>query len=84
MEGASTATNPTQLEEDVALANIALDLLGQARTLLTYAGEIEQAGRDEDGPADQHTDLDGKVLAEPGENATDETPLARISHTIFA
>ena len=32
-----------QLEEDVALANIALDLLGQARTLLTYAGEVEGA-----------------------------------------
>jgi ring-1,2-phenylacetyl-CoA epoxidase subunit PaaC len=37
-----------QLEEDVALANIALDLLGQARTLLTYAGEVEGAGRSED------------------------------------
>jgi ring-1,2-phenylacetyl-CoA epoxidase subunit PaaC len=37
-----------QLEEDVALANIALDLLGQARALLTYAGEVEGAGRDED------------------------------------
>ena len=28
--------------------NIALDLLGQARSLLTYAGEVEGAGRDED------------------------------------
>ncbi len=37
-----------QLEEDVALANIALDLLGQARTMLTYAGRLEGAGRDED------------------------------------
>jgi ring-1,2-phenylacetyl-CoA epoxidase subunit PaaC len=37
-----------QLEEDVALANIALDLLGQARGLLTYAGTVEDAGRDED------------------------------------
>jgi ring-1,2-phenylacetyl-CoA epoxidase subunit PaaC len=37
-----------QLEEDVALANIALDLLGQARALLTYAAELEGAGRDED------------------------------------
>jgi ring-1,2-phenylacetyl-CoA epoxidase subunit PaaC len=37
-----------QLEEDVALANIALDLLGQARSLLTYAGESEGAGRGED------------------------------------
>lgn len=37
-----------ELEEDVALANIGLDLLGQARMLLTYAGEVEGAGRDED------------------------------------
>jgi ring-1,2-phenylacetyl-CoA epoxidase subunit PaaC len=37
-----------QLEEDVALANIALDLLGQARELLTYAGEVEGLGRGED------------------------------------
>jgi ring-1,2-phenylacetyl-CoA epoxidase subunit PaaC len=41
-------SNAPQLEEDVALANIALDLLGQARTLLSYAGEVEAAGRDED------------------------------------
>jgi ring-1,2-phenylacetyl-CoA epoxidase subunit PaaC len=37
-----------ELEEDVALGNIALDLLGQARSLLTYAGELEGAGRGED------------------------------------
>jgi ring-1,2-phenylacetyl-CoA epoxidase subunit PaaC len=37
-----------ELEEDVALANIGLDQLGQARTLLTYAGELEGAGRTED------------------------------------
>jgi ring-1,2-phenylacetyl-CoA epoxidase subunit PaaC len=37
-----------QLEEDVALGNIALDLLGQARSLLTYAGQLEGRGRDED------------------------------------
>lgn len=36
------------LEEDLALANTALDLLGQARYLLSYAGEIEGKGRSED------------------------------------
>jgi len=41
-------TRAPQLEEDVALGNIGLDLLGQARTLLTYAGEVEGAGRTED------------------------------------
>lgn len=37
-----------EIEEDVALANIALDLLGQARALLSYAGELEGLGRGED------------------------------------
>jgi ring-1,2-phenylacetyl-CoA epoxidase subunit PaaC len=37
-----------ELEEDVALANIGLDQLGQARTLLAYAGQVEGAGRGED------------------------------------
>ncbi|MBM7770449.1 ring-1,2-phenylacetyl-CoA epoxidase subunit PaaC [Actinokineospora baliensis] len=37
-----------ELEEDVALANIALDLLGQARLLLSRAAEVEGLGRDED------------------------------------
>ena len=32
-----------QLEEDIALGNIALDLLGQARSLLTYAGQVDEA-----------------------------------------
>lgn len=36
------------LEEDIALANIGLDLLGQARGMLTRAGELEGAGHDED------------------------------------
>src|SRR5712671_7761124 len=36
------------LEEDLGLANIALDLIGQARLLLGYAGEIEDRSRDED------------------------------------
>ena len=36
------------LEEDLALTNTALDLLGQARLWLSYAGEVESAGRDED------------------------------------
>ena len=41
-------TRAPELEEDVALANIGLDLLGQARMLLTYSGEAEGAGRTED------------------------------------
>jgi len=36
------------LEEDIALANMALDLVGQSRALLTHAGKLEGAGHDED------------------------------------
>lgn len=35
------------LEEDIALANIALDLIGQARLWLSCAGEVEGKGRGE-------------------------------------
>ena len=36
------------LEEDIALANMALDLVGQARALLTHAGKLEGEGREHD------------------------------------
>ncbi|MBI3511513.1 MAG: phenylacetate-CoA oxygenase subunit PaaC [Bacteroidetes bacterium] len=36
------------LEEDIATTNIALDLVGQSRILLTYAGQVENKGRTED------------------------------------
>lgn len=37
-----------QLEEDIALTNRALDLIGQARNYLQYAAEVEGKGRTED------------------------------------
>jgi ring-1,2-phenylacetyl-CoA epoxidase subunit PaaC len=39
------------LEEELALANIGLDLIGQARALYGYAAAVEGAGHDEDGYA---------------------------------
>jgi len=36
------------MEEDMALANMGLDLIGQARSLYAYAAEVEDVGRDED------------------------------------
>jgi len=36
------------LEEDIALTNISLDHIGQARTIYTYAAEVEGLGRTED------------------------------------
>ena len=41
-------THAPEIEQDMALANLALDLLGQARALYTLAGELEGAGHDED------------------------------------
>lgn len=50
-------THAPEIEEDMALANLALDLIGQARTLYTYAGQVEGRDHDEDHFAywrDQH------------------------------
>ena len=41
-------TNAPQIEEDMALGNISLDLLGQARALYAYVGTLDGTGRLED------------------------------------
>ena len=46
------------LEEDIAMTNVALDLVGQARSILAYAGEIEGKGRNEDHLAYLRTERD--------------------------
>ncbi|WP_432515131.1 1,2-phenylacetyl-CoA epoxidase subunit PaaC [Kineococcus sp. SYSU DK001] len=61
-------TRAPQLEEDVALSNIALDLLGQARPLLSRAAELEGAGRDEDALAfgrDERDFLNCQLVEQP-------------------
>jgi ring-1,2-phenylacetyl-CoA epoxidase subunit PaaC len=60
-----------QLEEDLALANIGLDLLGQARALLSHAGRLEGEGRDEDDLAywrDERDFRNVKLLERPQED----------------
>src|SRR5271169_6280772 len=54
------------LEEDLGLANVALDLVGQARLLLSYAGEVEGRGRSEDDIAylREHREYLNATLAE--------------------
>ena len=47
-----------EIEEEMALANIALDCIGQARLFLSYAGEVEGRGRDEDALAFRRDVLD--------------------------
>lgn len=45
---AQWCTRAPELEEEVALANIGLDLLGQARLLYARCGQADGTGRDED------------------------------------
>jgi ring-1,2-phenylacetyl-CoA epoxidase subunit PaaC len=45
---AEWTTRAPELEEEVALANIGLDLLGQARMLYARTGQADGTGRDED------------------------------------
>jgi ring-1,2-phenylacetyl-CoA epoxidase subunit PaaC len=66
------------LEEDMALTNVALDLIGQARFWFSYAGEVEGAGRDEDQLAylrDAHDFRNLLLLEQP--NGTYADTLAR-------
>jgi ring-1,2-phenylacetyl-CoA epoxidase subunit PaaC len=59
------------LEEDMALTNVALDLLGQARLWLAYAGELEGRGRDEDALAylrDAHDFRNVLLVEQPNGN----------------
>ena len=62
------------LEEDMALSNVALDLLGQTRMWLTYAGELEGRGRDEDQLAylrDAHDMRNCLLVEQPNGNYAD-------------
>jgi ring-1,2-phenylacetyl-CoA epoxidase subunit PaaC len=73
-----------ELEEDVALANIALDLLGQARWLLSRAGVVEGRGRDEDAlaylrEADEFRNVQlSEVDCGPGPGGDFATTIARL------
>jgi ring-1,2-phenylacetyl-CoA epoxidase subunit PaaC len=52
-----TGRGPT-LEEEIALANLGLDLIGQARLFYDYAGQVEGRGRSEDDLAYLRDDRD--------------------------
>jgi ring-1,2-phenylacetyl-CoA epoxidase subunit PaaC len=62
------------LEEDMALTNVALDLLGQTRMWYEYAAELEGAGRTEDTLAylrDAHEFKNCLLLEQPNGNYAD-------------
>ncbi len=73
-----TITHAPEIEEDMALSNLALDLIGQARALYTYAGEIDEpfegpdgtTNHDEDHYAywrEQHEFCNPLLVEQPGE-----------------
>jgi ring-1,2-phenylacetyl-CoA epoxidase subunit PaaC len=71
------------LEEDIALSNLALDLIGQARLYYTYAGELEGAGRDEDALAyrrDEHAYRNLLLLEQPN----GDFALTMLRHLLYA
>ncbi|WP_282605261.1 1,2-phenylacetyl-CoA epoxidase subunit PaaC [Pelagibius sp. Alg239-R121] len=73
------------LEEDLALANIGLDLLGQARSLFTYAGEVEGEGRSEDDLAflRQERDYFNALLMEQPNGDFAVTIVRQLFHAAF-
>ncbi|MFC4944102.1 1,2-phenylacetyl-CoA epoxidase subunit PaaC [Pseudonocardia sp. GCM10023141] len=72
-------SNAPELEEEMALANTALDLIGQARVLLARAAHLG-AGSDEDELAYQRTDAQFRnvALAELGDDLDFARAIARL------
>ena len=66
------------LEEDIALSNMALDLVGQARALLTLAGQQRGQGYDEDQLAFLRDEGDNFVL----EIAVAAWPCTLVTHNL--
>ena len=74
------------LEEEMALGNIGLDLIGQARSLYAYAAEAEGAGHDEDmfaylRDAPQYRNL---LLAEQPNGDFGQTMVRQLFYSAFA
>ncbi len=73
------------LEEDIALTNIALDLVGQATSLLNYAGEVEGKGRNGDALAFLRYDRDYRnaLLTEQPNGDFGDTILRQFFFDVF-
>ena len=74
------------LEEDIALANMALDLLGQSRMLLTYAGQVEGKSRDEDALAFHRDEREFRnlLLAEQPNGDYGQTIMRQFLYSAYA
>lgn len=78
-------SNGPILEEDIAMTNLSLDLIGQARTMLTYAGKIEDKGRTEDDLAYRREEREyyNTLLSERPNGHFGETVVRNFLHDAF-
>jgi len=74
------------LEEDIAMSNIGLDLFGQARTMLTYAGEIEGKGRTENDLAFKRLEREffNNLISERPNGHFGDTVVRNLLHSAFS
>ncbi|MFD9436593.1 1,2-phenylacetyl-CoA epoxidase subunit PaaC [Streptomyces sp. NPDC060002] len=79
-------TRAPTIEEDLALSNIALDLIGHARTLLAWSGRLDGTGRSEDDLAFGRTEREfGNVLLAELPNGDFAVTVARqLAYTHYA
>jgi ring-1,2-phenylacetyl-CoA epoxidase subunit PaaC len=74
------------LEEDIALTNMALDLVGQARALLTHAAKLEGQGFDEDQLAflrDEAQFLNLTLVEQPMRRSSAHSPGGDFADTVL-
>ena len=74
------------LEEDIALSNMALDLLGQARSVLTRAAQLEGQGYDEDQLAflrDERQFFNLTLVEQPLRRASGPAPAGDFADTVL-
>jgi len=74
------------LEEDIALTNMALDLIGQARGLYALAGRLEGQGFDEDALAflrDERDYLNATLVEQPMRRSSAHAPGGDFADTVL-
>lgn len=83
---ADWCSNGPILEEDIAMTNLSLDLIGQSRTMLTYAGELEGKGRTEDDLAYRREEREfyNTLLSERPNGHFGDTVVRNFLHSAFS
>lgn len=79
-------SNGPILEEDIAMTNLALDLIGQARTMLSYAAKLEGKGKTEDDLAYRRNEREyyNTLLSERPNGNFGDTVVRNFLHSAFS